>query len=72
MRPITTDDPVAWCVSLSVTRLQCAKTAEHIEVLFEVETQRPNEHYIRLESRSPAVHEGVGCGLCLITLAFCI
>jgi len=25
MRPIATGDPVAWCVSLSVTRLRCVK-----------------------------------------------
>jgi len=33
-RTIATDDHVAWCVSLSVTRLHCANTAERIEVLF--------------------------------------
>jgi len=38
MRRIATDDPVAWCISLSVTRLRCAKTAERIEVLFGVAT----------------------------------
>jgi len=36
-----TDDPVAWCVSLSlcqsVTLLNCAKPAERIDVLFGVE-----------------------------------
>jgi len=38
MRPIATNDPVAWCANLSVclfvTRLSCEKTAEWIEVLF--------------------------------------
>jgi len=38
MRIIATDDPVAWCVRLSVTRLHTAQTAELIEVLFEVES----------------------------------
>jgi len=36
MRPIATDDPVAWCVS--VTRLCCAKTAKRIKILFGVGT----------------------------------
>jgi len=38
MRPIATHDPVVWCVSQSVARLHCTKTAERIEVLFGVET----------------------------------
>jgi len=39
-RPIAIDDLVAWCnsVSLSVTRLNPAKTAEQIEVLFGMDT----------------------------------
>jgi len=36
MRPVATDDPVAWCVCRA--RLRCAKTAERIEVLFGVDT----------------------------------
>jgi len=35
-----TNDRVAWYVTLSVTRLRCAKTAERIEVRFGVETFR--------------------------------
>jgi len=38
MRPIATDDSVAFCVSLSVTRLRCAKMTERIEILFRAET----------------------------------
>jgi len=37
-RTIAIDDPVRLLVSLSVTRSDCAKTAERIDVLFEVET----------------------------------
>jgi len=37
MRPIATDDSVAWYVSQSVTRLRFAKTAERIAVMFGVE-----------------------------------
>jgi len=32
---IATDDPVAWCVSLSVTPLSCAKTAERVETVLD-------------------------------------
>jgi len=40
----------ARCVSLSVTRLRCAKTAERIEILLKVETDEPS---IRWESLTP-------------------
>jgi len=41
MRTIAIDDPVAWVsqsVSLSVTHVGCAKTAERIDVLFGLES----------------------------------
>jgi len=38
MRPVATDDPAASFVSLFVTWLRCAKTAEPTEVLFRMET----------------------------------
>jgi len=46
MEPAGTDDPVAWCVSLS---RGCAeqKMAERIEVLFGVKTKGPKAHCIR-------------------------
>jgi len=34
MRTIATDDPVAWCVCLSVTRLRPAKAADQAPVLW--------------------------------------
>jgi len=46
MRPIATDDPVAWTVSLSVTRLSCAKTSKQIEVLVEVKTLGDPKHVL--------------------------
>jgi len=39
MRPIATDNRLVWCVSQSVARLRCAKTAERIEVVFGTEIQ---------------------------------
>jgi len=47
MRPIATDNPVACCVGLSVTRLRCAETTlicaettTQIKVLFVMKTSR--------------------------------
>jgi len=45
MRPTATDDAVA-SLSLSVTQLRCAKTAECIKLLFEVETLAHPRHTV--------------------------
>jgi len=54
MQTIVIDAPVTWCVSQSVSlsvclSLACAlqKTAEKIDVMFEVETRGPQTHSIR-------------------------
>jgi len=46
MRSIAISDPVAWCVSLSVTRLCCAKTAARIEVPFVTEILGDTRHIV--------------------------
>jgi len=56
MRTVATDDPVAWCQS--VTCLRCAKTTKRIEALFAA-------HLNRWESR-------IRCGLFQVTLAACL
>jgi len=53
MRPITNDDFVALFVSLSVTRLRCAKTAGRIEVAFAVETLGGPKHTVLDEGFGP-------------------
>jgi len=45
-RPIATDNPLAWCVSLPVTWLLCTKTAKRIEVLFGVENLEDTRHTV--------------------------
>jgi len=45
-RPIATDDPVAWCINLSVMLQRCAKTAERIEVLYRNETPGEPRHIV--------------------------
>jgi len=46
MWTIATGDPVAWCVSLTATRVRCAKTAERIEVLFVAATLEYQRHIL--------------------------
>jgi len=50
MRPIATDDPVAWYSCLSVCQvvkwLRHAETAERIDVLYEVETLGDLRHVV--------------------------
>jgi len=58
MRPVT-DDPVAWRVSLSVTRLSCAKTTERIEVRFRMQTLRDPIHIASGEGPDLLTEEGV-------------
>jgi len=66
-----TYDPVAWCVSQTVTWLHCAKTAERIEVLSGVKTHGdPEARNIVLDGGpNPAMVTEVRCGLSQITLA---
>jgi len=71
MWSIETDDLVAWYVSLSVTRLRCAKTAKRIEVLFVAKTRRNPRHFVKKLLSVSYYSEGVRCGLGQITLATC-
>jgi len=46
MQTIATDGPITWCLSLFVMSLCPAKKAEHIEVLFGVETLWDPRHIV--------------------------
>jgi len=46
MRPIATDDPLAWYVGQYATRLRCQKAVDLIEVLFGVETLEDPSHVV--------------------------
>jgi len=72
MCPAVTDDPVACCVSMSVTRLRCAKTAEWIKVIFALEALEvldggPDSPMLRAgweDSMKPLPHYIVLFGVC--------
>jgi len=57
MRPIATDNPVAWCVSLFVTKLSCLKAVERIKVLFEAETLWYPKHIVLDGGHNPVYGE---------------
>ena len=53
MRPIATDDPVAWSVCLSVMQVSPAKTVEWIEMPFGVWTHVEPRHIVLGGSSDP-------------------
>jgi len=70
---IAIDDSVAWAsVSQSVTREECAKTVQRIEVLFGMKTLRNLRNTVLNRGLHPHNWgERIRCGLCQITLATC-
>jgi len=46
MRTVATSVPVAWCATLSIMRLCCAKAGERIEILFRMEKPEDPRHIV--------------------------
>jgi len=68
MRPIATDDPVAWCngqpVCQSVASLRSVETAKRIHVLFRVETPGGQGNKVFDGSPDPSTARRQGVSKC--------
>jgi len=71
MRPIATNDPVAWCVSFFVCHAAAlCKTAERIEVMFSVEIFRGPRYVMSDGGPDPLTAREVDAAFLKVLLLF--